>query len=333
MPNGNPTKPEDLVIDAAGKPLRIDRAYSWESPLAAHGLMHMVITNAANHDPYPIDTLLLFMANMAWNSSMNTTGTREMLSRKDARRRVRDPVRRRRRRVPLGDRGISPTSCCPDTTYLERHDAISLLDRPISEPDAAADAIRHPVVRARPRRAPVAGRAGRARVAAGAAGVHQGRRLAQVRRLPGLHRQLREAARHRLSRRMARRGRRVAAARQAESAAVGEIHRARVVLRLSLARIDALLQVREQGLPGVRGEACAVRHAAGGGHDADLLGAAAEVPPGRAGPVRRAAAAVAGRPRARRDVFRSAAVLVPAARKPAHRAARTFRSTRSRSGR
>ena len=34
----------------------------------------------------------------------------------------------------------------PDTTYLERHDCLSLLDRPISEPDAAADAIRWPVV-------------------------------------------------------------------------------------------------------------------------------------------------------------------------------------------
>jgi anaerobic selenocysteine-containing dehydrogenase len=34
----------------------------------------------------------------------------------------------------------------PDTTYLERFDTISLLDRPISEPDAAADAIRHPLV-------------------------------------------------------------------------------------------------------------------------------------------------------------------------------------------
>ncbi len=34
----------------------------------------------------------------------------------------------------------------PDTTYLERHDCISLLDRPISEPDAAADAIRYPLV-------------------------------------------------------------------------------------------------------------------------------------------------------------------------------------------
>ncbi len=34
----------------------------------------------------------------------------------------------------------------PDTTYLERFDTISLLDRPISEPDTAGDAIRHPII-------------------------------------------------------------------------------------------------------------------------------------------------------------------------------------------
>ena len=34
----------------------------------------------------------------------------------------------------------------PDTTYLERHDCISLLDRPIGEPEIVADAIRHPVL-------------------------------------------------------------------------------------------------------------------------------------------------------------------------------------------
>ena len=34
----------------------------------------------------------------------------------------------------------------PDTTYLERHDAISLLDRPICEADGVADAIRWPVL-------------------------------------------------------------------------------------------------------------------------------------------------------------------------------------------
>ena len=39
-----------------------------------------------------------------------------------------------------------PTSILPDTTYLERHDCISLLDRPICEAEAAADAIRWPVI-------------------------------------------------------------------------------------------------------------------------------------------------------------------------------------------
>ena len=34
----------------------------------------------------------------------------------------------------------------PDTTYIERHDAISALDRPISEPEALCDAIRWPVL-------------------------------------------------------------------------------------------------------------------------------------------------------------------------------------------
>jgi len=145
MPNGNPTCPEDLVIDKDGRPLRIDKAYSWEAPLSPHGLMHMVITNAANRDPYPIDTLLLFMANMAWNSTMNTGEVREMLVRKDERGEYAIPF------LVVVDAFHSETVnfadlVLPDTTYLERYDAISLLDRPISEPDAAADAIRHPVL-------------------------------------------------------------------------------------------------------------------------------------------------------------------------------------------
>ena len=143
---GYPTRPEELVIDAKGKPLRIDHAYSWESPLAAHGLMHMVITNAVNRDPYPIDTLLLFMANMAWNSTMNTSEVREMLAHKDKTGEYAIPF------VVVVDAFQSETVAfadlvLPDTTYLERYDTISLLDRPISEPDCAADSIRQPVLK------------------------------------------------------------------------------------------------------------------------------------------------------------------------------------------
>jgi anaerobic selenocysteine-containing dehydrogenase len=79
VPLGNPLGPEDLLLEPDGTPTRIDKAYSWEAPLSAHGLMHMVVHNAWAADPYKIDTLFMYMANMSWNSAMNTAGTIAML--------------------------------------------------------------------------------------------------------------------------------------------------------------------------------------------------------------------------------------------------------------
>ena len=146
-PLGYPLVPEDLLVDDEGKATRIDKAYSWEAPLAAHGLMHMVIANAAAGDPYPIDTLFMYMANMAWNSSMNTAGVLEMLTATDA-----TTGDYRIPHIIYSDAYASEMVAyadliLPDTTYLERHDCISLLDRPICEADAVADAIRWPVVK------------------------------------------------------------------------------------------------------------------------------------------------------------------------------------------
>ena len=136
--------PEDLLVDAAGRPRRIDHAYSWAYPLSAHGMMHTVIRNAHAGDPHRIDTLLMFMANMSWNSAMNTRETMHWLTDKDATGEYRIP------RIIYSDAYASEMVAyadlvLPDTTYLERFDAISLLDRPISDADAASDAIRHPV--------------------------------------------------------------------------------------------------------------------------------------------------------------------------------------------
>jgi len=146
-PLGFPTGPEHLLVDAAGAALRIDKAYSWDAPFAAHGMMQMVIANAHAGDPYPIDTLMMFMANMSWNSAMNTAGTMEMLTAKDpASGEYRIP------RIIYSDAFASEMVAyadlvLPDTTYLERHDCISLLDRPISDADGPADAIRQPILK------------------------------------------------------------------------------------------------------------------------------------------------------------------------------------------
>ena len=144
-PLGWPASPDDLFIDGDGKPLRIDKAFSWEHPLAVHGLMHNVVTNAWRGDPYRIDTLMLFMANMAWNSAMNPADVRRMLNDKDADGGYRIPF------LVVCDAFQSETTAfadlvLPDTTYLERHDVMSLLDRPISEFDGPTDSVRVPVL-------------------------------------------------------------------------------------------------------------------------------------------------------------------------------------------
>ena len=139
-PLGCPRGPEDLLVDEAGEPLRLDRAFSWDAPLAIHGLMHMAIARTYESGPEKIDTLFLFMANMAWNSTMNTRQVIEMLTDKGEDGEYVIP------RIIYSDAYSSEMVAyadliLPDTTYLERHDCISLLDRPICEADAAADAL------------------------------------------------------------------------------------------------------------------------------------------------------------------------------------------------
>ncbi len=138
--------PEGLLLEEDGiTPQRIDKAYSWDAPMSSHGLMHMVIANAHARDPYSIDVLFMYMANMSWNSSMNSSGVMKMLTDKDENGDYVIP------KLIYSDAYSSEMVAfadliLPDTTYLERHDAISALDRPISEPEALCDAIRWPVL-------------------------------------------------------------------------------------------------------------------------------------------------------------------------------------------
>src|SRR5208282_2877903 len=95
---------------------------------------------------YPIDTLFLYMANMSWNSAMNTAGTIDMLTDRGADGDYKIP------RIIYSDAYFSEMVAyadlvLPDTTYLERWDCISLLDRPIGSVEGPADAIRQPILK------------------------------------------------------------------------------------------------------------------------------------------------------------------------------------------
>jgi len=145
MALGWPAEPDDLFVDDDNNPVRIDKAFSWEYPLSVHGMMHNAITNAWRGDPYKIDTLLIFMANMAWNSAMNTSEIRKMLNDKDDNGEFKIPFlivcdAFQSEMVAYADLVL------PDTTYLERHDVMSMLDRPISEFDGPVDSVRIPVL-------------------------------------------------------------------------------------------------------------------------------------------------------------------------------------------
>jgi anaerobic selenocysteine-containing dehydrogenase len=145
-PLGFPTAPEDLLVEADGTPKRIDKAYSWEAPFALHGLMHMVVRNAWAADPYAIDTLFMYMANMSWNSAMSPPETMRMLTDKKPDGSYKIP------RIIYSDAYFSEMVAyadlvLPDTTYLERWDCISMLDRPIGSAEGPGDAIRQPVLK------------------------------------------------------------------------------------------------------------------------------------------------------------------------------------------
>jgi anaerobic selenocysteine-containing dehydrogenase len=221
-PLGFPANPDELAVHADGTPMRIDHAFSWEHPLSAHGLMHNVITNAVRGDPYEIDTLLIFMANMAWNSTMNTMEVRKKLNARGENGEYKIPF------LVVCDAFQSETVAfadlvLPDTTYLERHDVMSMLDRPISEFDGPVDSVRVPVVEPAGRVQAVPGSADRAGVAPEVSGLHQRGRLAQVQGLPRLRGQLPGPAGRRLPDGLARQGRHPAPARRSQPEPVGDV--------------------------------------------------------------------------------------------------------------
>ncbi len=266
-----------------GTPQRIDKAYSWDAPLAAHGMMHMVITNAAKKDPYGIDVLFMYMANMSWNSAMNVPDTIKYLTQKEPDGDYTIP------KIIYSDAYASEMVhyadlILPDTTYLERWDCISMLDRPISEADGPADSIRQPVVEPDRDVRPFQTGAARSRRPAGPS-RHDPHRW-HARAIPAAMPTISSTT-----------SARPASARwpdsvgptarpgqgRAEPRAAAALYRQRLPLVLRAARPHEILPPCELGLSRL-GDVLRLHGQARAGHPPALLRAAAEVPPGGAGP-------------------------------------------------
>ena len=226
-----------------GRPVRQRRrqpgahrqGFSWEYPLSVHGLMHNVITNAWRGDPYKIDTLLIFMANMAWNSSMNTTEVRKMLNDKDEDGEYKIPF------LIVADAFQSetvalPTWCCrtPPTWNATTACPCWIARFPNSMArwiPCASRCCRRPVMQTFP------GSRHRTGFTPQVAGFYQRRWQPQIPRLPGFCDQLRSRSRHRLPGRLARQGRREIHEGRAQSQAVGDVREEQLRIPLRTAQV------------------------------------------------------------------------------------------------
>ena len=201
----------------------------------------------------------------------------------------------------------------PDTTYLERWDCISLLDRPIGMPHGAGRCDPPAGGRARPRRAAVPGRADRTRRAARPARLRQGGRHGRAIQATMPTTSSTTSAR-RASARWPAGAARTARTKGAASptrTSCSATSRMAASGATTLPPRAALFQARQPGLSRLR-RAHGLDRASRADRPAALFGAAAEVPPRRRGPWRVAAAGPASR--AHPHLFRSAAHLVRAVR-------------------
>ncbi len=145
-PLGWPASPDDLFLDADGKPARIDKAFSWEYPLAVHGLMHNVITQRGARRPVPHRHAAGVHGEHGVElDHEHGRGAPRSLNERGADGEYKIPF------LVVCDAFQSEMTAfadlvLPDTTYLERHDAMSMLDRPISEFDGPVDSVRVPVL-------------------------------------------------------------------------------------------------------------------------------------------------------------------------------------------
>ena len=225
---GYPRGPEDLAIDADGRARRIDKAFSWDAPLAAHGMMHMVIANAVAGDPVPDRGALPLHGQHGLELGDEHRRHHGDADRHRRLRRVPDPEDHRRRRLCLGDDRLRRPD--PPGHHLPRAARLPEPPRP-ADLRARRRPGRDPLAggRPRPRRPPVPVGDARPRRPARPPRHGRARRHPRLRRLRRLPHPPPAPPRRRAARRLARRRRRPGP-RRPQSGPARPLHRERRLL-------------------------------------------------------------------------------------------------------
>jgi len=151
-PYGAPDGPDDLVISSSGRPLLIDRAYSWEIPLTTQRSFSAVAytTYFANKYPnsvmpYTINAMMWYITSPYWNNAYTLTDVLQKVTDKDSNGNYYIPFT-----ISI-DLFMQETNnvvdmVIPDLSFLEIYGFHSTFDRPTSLPQGPSDSLNWPAL-------------------------------------------------------------------------------------------------------------------------------------------------------------------------------------------
>jgi anaerobic selenocysteine-containing dehydrogenase len=151
-PYGFPDGPDDLVIYKNGRPLLIDRGYSWDIPLATQRSISAVAYTAYLMNKYPnmvvpykAEALMWYITAPYWNNAYSLTDLLQKVTEKDQNGNYIIPFN-----ISI-DLFMQETNnvvdlIIPDLSFLEIYGFHSIYDRPTSLPQGPSDSLNWPVL-------------------------------------------------------------------------------------------------------------------------------------------------------------------------------------------
>ncbi|MBP1358276.1 MAG: oxidoreductase, partial [Sulfolobus sp.] len=152
-PYGFPDGPDDLVIYKNGRPLLVDRGYSWELPLTTQRSISAVAYTtyfmnkyaSQNIVPYKVQAMMWYITAPYWNNAYTLTDLLQKVTETDSNGNYYIPF------TISVDLFMQETNnvvdiIIPDLSFLEIYGFHSIFDRPTSLPQGPSDSLNWPVL-------------------------------------------------------------------------------------------------------------------------------------------------------------------------------------------